>query len=100
MSQTIRVDIPHQLHRAQARARIDSKIGRLADKIPGGATVEHRWDGDSMHFTVGAMGQTVACRLDVEDTHIHAEVGLPAMLALFAGKVREMLEKDGPRLLA
>ena len=35
MSQTISVDLPHQLGREGARARIDSKIGRLAEKIPG-----------------------------------------------------------------
>ncbi|MHA6717986.1 polyhydroxyalkanoic acid system family protein [Sphingomonas sp. RS6] len=98
--QTISVDIPHQLGRAGARERIGSKIGRLADKIPGGATVEHRWEGDSLHFTVAAMGQTVASRLDVLDAHVHAEIALPGMLGLFAGKIREMLEKEGPRLLA
>ncbi len=99
MSQTIKLDIPHQLGREGARARIDAKIGRLADKIPGGATVEYRWEGDSLHFTVSAMGQQVASRLDVEESVVHAEVALPGMLALFAGKVREMLEKEGPRLL-
>lgn len=100
MSQTISVDLPHQLGRAGARARIESKIGRLADKIPGGATVEHRWEGDSLHFTVAAMGQTVVSRLDVAERHVHAEIALPGMLALFAGKVRETLAKEGPRLLA
>ncbi len=99
MSQTITLDIPHQLGRAGARARIESKIGRLADKIPGGGTVEHRWEGDSLHFTVTAMGQQVASRLDVAESIVHAEVALPGMLGLFAGKVREMLEKEGPRLL-
>lgn len=99
MSQTITLDIPHQLGREGAKARIGAKIGRLADKIPGGATVEHRWEGDSLHFTVTAMGQQVASRLDVAESIVHAEVALPGMLGLFAGKVREMLEKEGPRLL-
>ncbi|WP_294335007.1 polyhydroxyalkanoic acid system family protein [uncultured Sphingomonas sp.] len=96
---TITLDIPHQLGREGAKARIDSKIGRLADKIPGGATVDHRWEDDSLHFTVTAMGQQVASRLDVQESIVHAEVTLPGMLGLFAGKVREMLEKEGPRLL-
>lgn len=99
MSQTITLDLQHQLGREGAKARIESKIGRLADKIPGGATVEHRWEGDSLHFTVTAMGQQVASRLDVQESIVHAEVALPGMLGLFAGKVREMLEKEGPRLL-
>lgn len=99
MPQTISVDLPHQLGREGARARIDSKIGRLAEKIPGGATVAHRWEGDSCHFTVTAMGQQVVSRLDVADAHVHAEIALPGMLGLFAGKVREMLVKEGPRLL-
>lgn len=97
---TVAVDIPHQLGRADARARIDGKIGRLADKIPGGATVEHRWEGDSLHLAIGVMGQQVTGRLDVAETHVHVEILLPGMLGLFGGVLRSTLEQEGPRLLA
>jgi hypothetical protein len=99
MSEPVIVDIPHKLGKEGARARLASGVGKIASMIPGGGAVQERWDGDSLHFTLSALGQTVASRLDLHETHVHAEVDLPPMLALFAGKIREKLSKDGPRLL-
>lgn len=99
MGEPIRIDIPHKLGRAGARTRLEGGIGKLAGMFPGGGAVEHRWEGDSMHFTVRAMGQTVASRLDVFDDRVHAEVDLPPFLALFADRIREKLARDAPKLL-
>lgn len=99
MTAPIDVDIPHSLGREVARSRIAGGIGKLVDFIPGSTVTEHRWDGDVLHFTVAAMGQRVAARLDVLDSHIHAHFELPAFLALFADKIRAKLQKDGPALL-
>ncbi|MDB5705335.1 MAG: hypothetical protein JWN66_2451 [Sphingomonas bacterium] len=99
MSDPITVDIPHKLGLASARARIDKGVGKLASFVPGGAVTEHRWEGDTLIFTVEAMGQRVASRLDVMETRIHASFDLPPMLRLFASKIREKLTRDGAKLL-
>lgn len=99
MGQPITLDIPHQLGKAGVRARLDGGIGRLGEKIPGGAQVEHHWTGDTLEFTVGALGQSVKCTAEVFDRHVHAVVDLPALLALFAGPLRAAIEKEGPKLL-
>lgn len=99
MAEPIAVDIPHTLGLAAAKARIGGGIGKLADLFPGGGAVEQRWDGDTLHFTVSAMGQRIASRLEVFDDKVHAVVDLPPMLALFAGKIREKLAKEAPKLL-
>ena len=99
MPEPITVDIPHKLGRDVARARIAGGISRLAGMFPGGGHVEERWEGDTLHFTVSAMGQRVASRLEVFDGYVHAVVDLPPMLALFASKIREKLAKEAPRLL-
>ena len=52
-----------------------------------------------MFFTVGAMGQNIASRLTVFDTHVHAVVDLPPFMALFAGMVKASIEREGPKLL-
>jgi hypothetical protein len=95
----IKVDIPHRLGREAAKARLGGGVGKLADMVPGGGTIEQRWEGDTLHFSVTAMGQTVASRLDVKEDSVHAEVDLPPMLALFAGKVRDKLLSVAPKLL-
>ena len=99
MPEPIALDIPHKLGRDAAKARLGGSIGKLATMFPGGGTVEHRWDGDTMHFTVNAMGQRVASKLDVFDDKVHAEVDLPPFLALFANKIREKLRQEAPKLL-
>lgn len=99
MSQPIEVDIPHKLEPTALRARLDGGVGKLAGMFPGGAAVEHRWEGDSLHFTVAAMGQTVKSRLDLLPGHVHAVVDLPPFLALFADRIRAKLQKNGPALL-
>jgi hypothetical protein len=99
MNQPITVDIPHTLGRDAIRARLDKGIGKIGTMFPGGAVVDHRWEGDTMHFTVSVMGQRVASQLDLFDDHVHAVIDLPPLLALFANKIREKLAKDGPALL-
>lgn len=99
MSTPITLDIPHKLGKAGVRQRLDGGIGRIGEKIPGGAVVQHRWDGDTMHFTVQAMGQSIRSELTVFEDKVHAMVDLPALLGLFAGQVRALIEKEGPKLL-
>lgn len=99
MAQPITVDIPHALGRQGARLRLDGGIGKLADMFPGGGTVAHRWEADTMIFTVQAMGQTIASRIEVHDTHVRAIIDLPPLLSLFAERIKAKLSRDGTKLL-
>ncbi|WP_174279592.1 polyhydroxyalkanoic acid system family protein [Sphingomonas bacterium] len=99
MAQPITLDLPHSLGKARVRERLDSRIGRLGDRIPGGARVEHRWDGDTLLFSVHAMGQEVKSSVTVFDTHVHAVIDLPGLLGLFAGPIRAAIQREAPKLL-
>lgn len=99
MTVPIELDIPHKMGRAAMRERLDGRIGQITSGIPGGGTVEHRWEGDMMHVTVAAVGQAIACRLTVFDDKVHAVVALPPFLAMFSGQLKEMIEREAPKLL-
>lgn len=99
MNQPVEVDIPHNLGKAGVRARIDGGIDKLAGMIPGGTMSDKRWEGDTLHFTIAAMGQTVRARCELHDATVHAVLDLPPFLAMFANKIREKLGRDGPKLL-
>jgi hypothetical protein len=99
MAEPVEMDIPHKLGKAGVRARLDKGIGRIGTVIPGGALVDHRWDGDTMHFTVQAMGQTIASRLETFEDKVHAVIDLPPLMALFANQVKAMLQQEAPKLL-
>jgi hypothetical protein len=100
MQQSIEVDLAHQLGKDEARSRIAGNIGTLGQHMPGGvAEVNERWEGDSLHLTIGAMGQTVSARLDVQDANVHIKVELPGLLGMFAGAIEGVLKKRGDDLL-
>lgn len=99
MTAPIEVDIPHKLGTEQAKQRIGSSFGKLADFIPGGAVTDHRWTGDTLHFVVEGMGQRVAATLAVAEINVHASFELPAFLAMFSDKIRDKLQREAPKLL-
>jgi hypothetical protein len=86
MGNPMTIDIPHKL----GRAKIESS-GQLAGIVPGGALKAHRWEGDTLVFTIEALGQRVATIIEVLDDRIRAIVDLAPMLALLAGQIRAKL---------
>jgi hypothetical protein len=100
MSKPVSIDLPHRLGADEAKRRMQNGIGKLAEHIPGGsADVESRWEADRMHLRVRAMGQEVSGHIDVMETKVHLELMLPAMLAMFAGKIEGLLASKGGELL-
>jgi hypothetical protein len=98
--QPIRVTIPHQLGRVEARRRIEAGFGDLARNLGGSAgALTKTWDGDRMSFSVQALGQAISGSVDVADAAVTVDVLLPGFLAMIAGKVRGRLQKQGQLLL-
>ena len=99
MSDPITLEIPHKLGLAGARARVEGGVGKIVEMVPGATSVDHHWEGDTMHFTVAALGQRVASRLTVGDAKVRAEIDLPRFLRLFADKIKAKLAKEAPKML-
>ena len=100
MQRPINVDLPHKLGRDEARRRIAGNIDSLAGQIPGGAAnVQSRWEGDTLHLDIGAMGQSINAEIAVDERVVHCTFELPGMLAMFAGPIEAMLRRKGGDLL-
>jgi putative polyhydroxyalkanoate system protein len=100
MSKPLVVSIPHQLGKAQARARIEHGFARFGDQFGGAAeSFRQSWAGDRLTFGLRALGQEVSGHLDVFDQEVRIEVLLPGMLGLIAGKIGGRLRKEGQILL-
>lgn len=99
MAEPITVDIPHKLGRAGARQRLDQGTGKLAEIIPGGNVTQRKWEGDTLHFVVEAMGQRLAAKIEVHEARVHAVLELPPFAALFAAKFKDKLLGVGTKLL-
>ena len=94
------ITIPHQLGREEARRRINEQASRLESQHGGLLDrIEQRWEGDTLHFLVGAVGQSVSGTLRIAEQDAHLEVALPWMLAMLAGVVKKQIEHQGRILL-
>ena len=99
MTEPITMDIPHKYGREGVRAKLDAGVDKIAGVVPGGVVKDHRWDGDTLHFTIEGMGQRVASQVELFDDKVRATIDLPPFLALFAAKIRAKLAKEAPKLL-
>ncbi len=95
------LSIPHQLTRAEAKRRIQDKIGQLRQRH--GAMVTHvheSWTGDAMAFSATGMGQSISGRLTVDDHAVHLTVALPWLLSMLAKGIQPRVEQEFRQLLA
>ena len=97
----MRVAIPHSLDKAEVRRRLDSRMPELPGFIPGGlATVDHDWlDEDRMRLAVGALGQSVVARLDVEERQVVVNIEVPPALAFLGGAIEGAIRDQTTKLL-
>jgi putative polyhydroxyalkanoate system protein len=100
MSQVITINIPHQLPRDEVRKRIDEAVARAEPQIgPMGGTLQKTWAGDTLDFSLQAVGQAVTGKAFVEDRQVRVEVALPWMLASLGGVIRQAIEQHGRQAL-
>ena len=99
MSKPIVVNIPHELGRAEARRRIDEGVTQLTGQIGAVGEVKRTWQGDTLVFSLQAIGQTVSGNIAVAEHDVRLEVELPGIFAMVAGKLRGRLQNEGQILL-
>lgn len=99
MGVPVTVNIPHKLGLDDAKSRIGAGIHTLGESVPGATLTDHHWEGDTMHCTLLAMGQRVACEMQVRDDEVYGIFDLPPMLAMFANKIKQKLQKEAPKML-
>jgi putative polyhydroxyalkanoate system protein len=99
MSKPVVVNIPHELGRAEARRRIDEGVGRLTSQIGAVGELKQEWTGDTLAFSLQAIGQTVTGTIEILEREVRLEVHLPGIFAMIAGKVKGRLREQGQILL-
>ena len=96
----LRVSIPHQLGRAEARRRIETGFSKLAGQLPGGATVrDQRWEGDRLAFGLGVLGQRVSGSVELLEATVTIDIELPGLLGRIAAAFKGRLQEAGQQLL-
>lgn len=100
MSHNLTATIPHRLTRVEARRKMEEGIARARREYGSFLSgLTERWEGDILHFSLKAAGESVHGTAAVEVDAIRLEVVLPWMLAILAGPIKEQIEQRGRLLL-
>jgi len=98
----MRVAIPHNLGREEARRRLRERGHEVAGQVSGGlARVTTGWQGeDRMTITVEALGQEMGGLVEIEDSQVVFEVELPGALSFVEPMMAGAIRQQGQKLLA
>ena len=100
MGQPLTVTIPHSLGAAQAKRRIAEGVETLRQQYASQITrADIAWQGDRAELQVGALGQAIKARIDVQEDHLRIEVDLPWLLQKLAGPLESFLARTGAETL-
>ena len=101
MAKTVSVDVSHSQDRETVKRKIEENAAKYDEMLSQkGVRTDHRWEGDTMHLTASALGQTAHAVTTVLDDKVHVEVSLPFLLSRFAEPLAKRLKKEGQTLLA
>ena len=100
MPEPLIVTIPHRLGKQEALHRIKSGFGRAESEFAWALHFdERRWDGDTLHFRISAVGQHATGSIAVGEESVRVEVMLPWLLARFAAAAQRVIGQKGTLML-
>ena len=100
MGKPLTVTIPHSLGAAQAKRRIAEGVDSLRQQYASQVTrADIAWQGDRAELQVGALGQVITARIDVQEDHLNIEVDLPWLLQKLARPLEAFLTRTGAETL-
>ena len=100
MGKPLTVTIPHSLGAAQAKQRISEGCERLRQQYASQITrADIVWQGERAELKVGAHGQVITARIDVQEDHLKIEVDLPWLLQKLARPLETFLARTGAETL-
>ena len=100
MSESVTVEISHRLGRAEAVRRIKDGLARANGRLGSMIAIDQpSWEGDTLRFSMRALGQSAAARIDVLEDALRIEVSLPSLLAQAVKRLIPILRREATALL-
>jgi hypothetical protein len=98
----IEVRLPHQLPEAEVRRRIDAALAKARDEYAEHVReLEATWATENrLDLGLTVMGMNIQAEMDNMPAELVVRVGVPAMAALFAGRIQAGIEERLGGLLA
>lgn len=94
------IDIPHQLGKKEALARIQVLLQKLqSEQKDVIQNVAEKWDGDEGVFSFSAKGFDLSGKIRVEEDRVRINGRLPFALSFFKGKISQVIEEKARHTL-
>jgi len=95
MNDTVSAVVGHQLGKAEAMRRLKEGFARTNGQFGSMISIDQEtWKGDTLQFSMRALGQTAAATIEVLEDALRIEVSLPWLLAKAAERLIPMLRKQ------
>jgi Putative polyhydroxyalkanoic acid system protein (PHA_gran_rgn) len=97
---TLKISIPHQLGKEEAKRRIQGHFGHFRSQSASLMTqFDEHWSGDDMNFDATLLAAPITGHLRVEEELVDVEVDMPWFLAALSSAVRKVIEPNTRHLL-
>ncbi|HXG58710.1 MAG TPA: polyhydroxyalkanoic acid system family protein [Thermoanaerobaculia bacterium] len=91
----MRITIPHNLSKDEARRRLEQRLGDLVKQFGHYASdLEQHWNGDRMDFGFKAKGISGKGSVEITDSEVIIEGKLPLMAKPFEPRIRSAIERE------
>ena len=100
MSQTIVVNVPHTLGKAEAKRRIMEGFAAVKfSELPAMLSLEKRWEGDLLHIEASGLGQKILAMLEILDDSVKINIQTPDLLGALAEIIKSAVTKETVKAL-
>lgn len=91
----MKVIVPHHTTRAEAKRKIEERLGNLETQYGHYATdIDKQWDGDRLTFSVKARGMSGSGSLEITDSEVIVDGKLPLMARPFESRIKSTIERE------
>ena len=91
----MKVTVPHHTTRADAKRKIEERLGNLERQYGHYATdIDKQWDGDRLTFSVKARGMSGSGSLEITDSEVIVDGKLPLMARPFESRIKSTIERE------
>ena len=100
MSDSVTVVISHRLGRSEAVRRLKDGLARTNGQFGSMIAIDQAtWQGDTLRFSMRALGQSAAASVEVLEDALRIEVSLPRLLAKAVKRLIPILRREATALL-
>ena len=98
---SLKMNIPHQLEQQEALQRVKGLLGKLRqDQKDEISNLHEDWQGDTGKFKFTARGFDISGVINVQPGQVNIDANLPFAVALFKGKIKQVIDTNARALLS